>query len=326
MHILARIALWSIATISALVIFGVQIGVPLELMCIGLLIPALLVYPLHILNRNTITPPYGALTPFNFSSYMGVYAANLIGPLCYALLFLNVLWALRWLAGVDFVVSNIYGLDAGNITFLRDCFAAHPIVEGRSTCNVLASFLGNSWPLYVHAPGAILCLVIGPCQLNGWIRSLYGHKIHKFLGYTYVLCTLMATVGAIGLMIQTTSGMAASTGFMALAVLWNFTLFKGVSYARAGNIELHREWMIRNYWYTFSAVPFRFLPAIFLTLGVPPEGNVAYSVGTWLTVLITALASEKFLELTRVQGVASLSKSVDVKNEAFDAGGAVGLE
>ena len=287
-----------VGTTCGMLIFSVQISMPLGLMCIGLLIPALLVYPLHALNPEIKAPKY-ALTPFNFFSYMGMYAAVLIGPLCYALLMLNVLWALRWLAGVDFVVSNIYGVDAGNITFLRDCFAAHPIVEGAPTCSVLASFLGNSWPLYVHAPGAILCLVIGPCQLNGWIRSLYGHKIHKILGYTYVLCTVMATVGAVGLMIQTTSGIIASTGFMALAVLWNFTLAKGVSYARAGNIELHREWMIRNYFYTFSAIPFRFLPGIFLALGVPPEGNAAYSVGTWLTVMITALASEKFLELTR---------------------------
>jgi hypothetical protein len=51
----------------------------------------------------------------------------------------------------------------------------------------------------------------------------------------------MATVGAIGLMIQTTSGMAASLGFMVLALLWNGTLAKGISYARAGNIKMHRE-------------------------------------------------------------------------------------
>lgn len=57
--------------------------------------------------------------------------------------------------------------------------------------------------------------------------------------------------------------------------------------------------MIRNYFYTFSAIPFRFLPGIFLVFGVPPESGIAYSVGTWLTVLLTALVSEKFLELTR---------------------------
>ena len=240
MHILARITLWLVAMISALLIFSVQVMMPAYFMVIGLLIPAVLVYPLHALNRETKEPPY-ALTPFNFSSYMGEYAAGLISPLCYALLALNVLWALRWLTGVDTVCSNIYSLTKNQTDYLRDCFTKHPVVEGAQTCSVLASFLGNPWPLYVHASGAISCLVIGPCQLNGWIRSLYSHKLHKILGYSYVLCTLMATVGAIGLMIQTTSGMAASLGFMVLALLWNGTLAKGISYARAGNIKMHRE-------------------------------------------------------------------------------------
>ena len=69
--------------------------------------------------------------------------------------------------------------------------------------------------------------------------------------------------------------------------------------ARAKNIAMHREWMIRNYTYTFAAVPFRFLPGIFLALGVPPESNVAYPLGAWLSVMISILVAEKFLEHTR---------------------------
>ena len=307
MHVLVRISLGLVAVTCALLIFSVQIGTEPYLMLIGLVLPALLVYPLHTLDRETTKPPF-ALTPLQFNSYLGPFAAALMEPLCWALLVINAIWAVRWLTGVDNVVSNIYSVPKNDTKFLRDCFSQHPIVEGTPTCSVLASFLGNPWPLYLHASGATTCLVIGPLQLHGYVRSLYNHQLHKYLGYTYVFCTLLATVGAVGLMVQTTSGMAASLGFMTLALIWNGTLAIGIYYARAKNTEMHREWMIRNYFYTFSAVPFRFLPGIFLALGVSSEGGVAYSVGTWLTVMITALVSEKYLDLTRK------SKPVEVIN------------
>jgi uncharacterized membrane protein len=303
MHVLARFFLGLVALACSVLIFSVQIMMPPHLMLIGLLIPALLVYPLHTLDRETKKNKY-AENPFYFNTYMGPYAAGLIGPLSYALLVLNAIWAVRWLTGVDNVASNIYSLTKNQTDYLRNCFAQHPMVEGKPTCSVLASFLGNPWPLYVHATGAVSCLIIGPIQLNGYVRSLYNHQLHKCLGYTYVFCTLLATVGAVALMVQTPSGIAAGTGFMTLALIWNGTLAKGIYYARTKNIQMHREWMIRNYFYTFSAVPFRFLPGIFLAFGVPAESGIAYSVGTWLTVMITAVVSEKYLELTReLQGV-----------------------
>ena len=311
-HILARIILWTVAILSALAIFSVQMSMPPLYMLIGLLIPGILIYPLHCIDPKTYPGQNGyAITPFSFNCYMGRYASELMQPLIYALLVINVLWALRWLFGVEFISANLYGLNATILESLYNCAAAHPYIEGPQTCNVLASFLDHPWAVYTHAIGAISCLIIGPFQLNGKIRSLMNHKLHRCLGYSYLFFTLMGTAGALALMLKTTSGVTAGLGFFFLAIAWNFSLFKGVTYARAKNITMHREWMIRNYFYTFSAIPFRFLPGIFLAFGVPPESNVAYPVGTWLTLLLTTIVSEKFLEITRNPKTTTLAERAD---------------
>jgi len=297
-HLLARIAIWATAIVSAFMIFSVQLSMAPGIMLVGLSIPLVLLLPLHYLDPKTVRGEF-AITPFSFKSYMGPYASELAMPLTYALLVLNILWAFRWLFGVENIATNLYGLSKNQTDYLKACGASHPFIESTATCNVIASFLDHPWAVYVHSIGAISCLIIGPLQLNGKIRSYMNYKIHRALGYAYVFFTLMGTIGALALMIKTTSGVSAGLGFFFLALAWNFTLSKGIYYAKKKNIRMHREWMIRNYFYTFSAIPFRFLPGIFIALGVPPEANVAYPVGTWLTLLLSALAAEKFLEFTR---------------------------
>ena len=300
MLVAVRILLATIALGCATMVFSVQVQVAPWVMVVGLAVPAILAYLLHRLDPVIPEPSARyAVTPLSFSEFMGPYAAALIGPLSYTLLAANALWALRWLLGAHFVATGIYQLDANTTNTLLECGQAHPWVEGAQSCNVIAGFLANGWPVYVHCTGAVTCLVLGPFQLNGWFRSLKEKRLHRALGYAYVVATALGTVGAVALMAQTTSGIAAATGFLALVVAWNVSLAKGISYARAKNFEMHREWMIRNYTYTFTAVPFRFLPGMFVAMGA--ESNVAYPLATWLTVMLAVLFAEKFLELTREQ-------------------------
>jgi hypothetical protein len=113
--------------------------------------------------------------------------------------------------------------------------------------------------------------------------------------------------------VQTSSGVPAGLGFLVLAILWNTTLFRGIFLARQKRIDEHREWMIRNYVLTFAAVPFRFLPGIFLAFGVKPEDGVAYPSGAWLTVLFSVIFSEWFIGFAR--------KENERTEKALDGGG-----
>ena len=228
-HVLVKITLWITAFICSLLILSVQLAQPSYYMLIGVLIPSIVIYPLHLFDPKT-TPSLNnyAITPFSFTSYMGPYAAELLAPLTYILLFLNVLWALRWLLGIENIATGLYGLTKNQTDFLYACAKKHPYVEGAQTCNVIASFLGNTWPVYLHIVGAVSCLVIGPFQLNGWCRSLKAHRLHRMLGYYYVFFTFLGTIGALGLMIQTTSGIAAGLGFLCLVIIWNVSLAKGI--------------------------------------------------------------------------------------------------
>ena len=58
--------------------------------------------------------------------------------------------------------------------------------------------------------------------------------------------------------------------------------------------------MIRQYTLTFSAIPFRFLPAVLTGFGIAPE--TAYWMGAYLTVIWGYIYGEVFVRYLRRNG------------------------
>lgn len=131
--------------------------------------------------------------------------------------------------------------------------------------------------------------VCRPIQLSQTFRSKYP-LYHKRLGYAYCVATIVGSVGALSLAVHTTNGAAASVGFLVLLLCWNLTLFRGVALAQEKCISEHRKWMLRNYAYTWGAVPFRFMPLIFASWGA--DHFTAYALGTWFTLVLMVLVGE----------------------------------
>jgi uncharacterized membrane protein len=178
---------------------------------------------------------------------------------------------------------------------LYNCGNEHPnSTFGAPLCSVLASFLQRPGWLYCHVFGAVTSLALGPFQL--WEAFRKEHPaLHKKMGYLYTITVFIGGTGSIGLIATSKTGGFAGFGFITLLICWWSTLIMGIRAATAKDYFNHHLWMVRNYTYTFSAGPFRFLPGIFNAFGTDPE--LAYPLGAWTAIIGTFIWSEYFVAM-----------------------------
>lgn len=151
-----------------------------------------------------------------------------------------------------------------------------------------------------HAVPASLALLIGPFQLAAVLRRRWP-GLHRTLGRVYLASVLVAALTSVAAALASTSGLAAQLGFLLLAAAWLYTGGQGYRMARAGRIDLHRIWMIRNYALTFAAVLLR----MFLFVGLlyrdrmDPATSLAfadiYTSSVWCSIFVSYVVAEWFV-------------------------------
>jgi uncharacterized membrane protein len=142
--------------------------------------------------------------------------------------------------------------------------------------------------LFVHAFSGGIALILGPFQFLSGLRNRRPN-LHRWMGRIYLICILFAGLSAFLIAPGMISGLVGEFGLITLAILWLWTGFMAYTNIRAGNVEIHREWMIRNYALTFAAATLR------LWLGT--------LIGTQLPFLETKYAGDfdaLFVEVYRV--------------------------
>jgi len=141
-------------------------------------------------------------------------------------------------------------------------------------------YMAHITMLILHIVGAMLAILIGPFQFLDGMRKGRLLKVHRWLGRTYLIAVLVG--GLAGLYMSTLSygGMPSHLGFASLAILWLFSGFMAYKHIRNKNIELHREWMTRNYALTFAGVMLRLWMPIFVMAGV--DFMAGYILTAWL--------------------------------------------
>jgi len=152
-----------------------------------------------------------------------------------------------------------------------------------------ARFAAYITPLLFHAGGGIVALVLGPWGFWNGLRKKH-LRLHRWMGRIYLLAVL--TGGVAGLVMATTAfgGLPTRIGFSLLDLLWLTTGVIAYLHIRRGRVQTHREWMIRNYALTFSAVTLRIWLPLFLALGYGfPE---AYMTVAWLALVPNLLIAE----------------------------------
>ena len=144
-------------------------------------------------------------------------------------------------------------------------------------------------PLLFHAGGGLLALSLGPWSFWGKFRNRYLH-LHRWMGRIYLSSVLVGGVAGFYLGATAFGGLPTSIGFCLLAALWLTTGVMAYLHIRRGAVQAHREWMIRNYALTFSAVMLRLWLPLFMALGY--EFIEAYTTVAWLCWVPNLLVAE----------------------------------
>jgi hypothetical protein len=142
--------------------------------------------------------------------------------------------------------------------------------------------------LPIHAVFGASALALGPVQFWSRVRSAKP-RVHLGMGYAYVVCCLLAGVTGVVLAFGSTAGPMAAAGFVGLGVVWIAATAHGLSLAARKRPAAHREWMIRSYALTFSAVTLRLYLPLPLLFGLDfVEGYRAISFLCWVPNLLAA--------------------------------------
>lgn len=140
-----------------------------------------------------------------------------------------------------------------------------------------------------HFVGGAFALAIGGFQLNSRLRAKF-INIHRWLGRLYVTAVFFGGISALVLVLHSSGGVAAQTGFGLLGICWILTTFLAFWNIRTGSIERHQQWMIRSYALTLAAVTLRFYLPASQSAGIPFEA--AYATIAWLCWVPNILIAE----------------------------------
>jgi len=160
--------------------------------------------------------------------------------------------------------------------------------------------LGNAYAtpfLLLHVTGGVTALLAGPVQFVRRLRARWP-ACHRAAGRIYVLgCAIGAPAGFM-LALGTTAGPVAAVGFAIPALLWPVFTWLGWRAAVERRFDAHREWMLRAYAITATAITLRLmLPAAgLLGFAFLP----AYRVIAWLAWLTNLALFEYQLRRGRV--------------------------
>lgn len=122
--------------------------------------------------------------------------------------------------------------------------------------------------LFIHAFSSGIALLLGPFQFLNRLRQRRP-VLHRWLGRIYLTGILVGGLSAFVIAPGIISGLVGQVGLSLLGVLWLWTGWNAYSTIRAGQVTLHREWMIRNFGLTFAAVTLRLWLGILIGTQVP---------------------------------------------------------
>jgi uncharacterized membrane protein len=135
--------------------------------------------------------------------------------------------------------------------------------------------------LIAHISGGSVAMLVGPWQFSRRLRRR-NLSLHRWMGRIYLLGVALGSLAGFGSALFSVGGAVTHVGFGILAVLWFFTGWMAYRYARAGRIEQHREWMIRNFSLSLAAVTLRMIYVPFFLFAMHWPFERGYVPTSWL--------------------------------------------
>jgi uncharacterized membrane protein len=151
---------------------------------------------------------------------------------------------------------------------------------------------------YVHVFSSVLALMAGLTQFSPYVLR-HHRPLHRIVGRIYVIDILIINFPAAMIMAYyANGGLPSKIAFTLLDTLWFLFTLKAFLLARQGNIKAHKEFMIRSYALTFSAITLRTWKIILTnTTDLSPE--TIYMIDGWLGFVPNLLLAEWIIRRKR---------------------------
>jgi uncharacterized membrane protein len=150
--------------------------------------------------------------------------------------------------------------------------------------------------LVLHVIGGVTALFVAPLQFVRRARVRWP-VIHRMTGRIYVAACALGAPAGFMLALGTTAGPIASVGFAIPAFLWGLFTWVGVRAAVERRFDEHRDWMLRSYAITSTAITLRLMLPASALLGF--DFLSAYRVIAWLAWMTNLLVFEFFIRRSR---------------------------
>jgi uncharacterized membrane protein YozB (DUF420 family) len=160
--------------------------------------------------------------------------------------------------------------------------------------------------LLVHITGGMVALLTGPWQFWTGFRMRYV-RLHRLTGRIFLCGVAVGSIGAYRMAIATTFGWAFGFALLALATAWVTTAGMAFYAILKGQVQVHKEWMVRAYVVTFAFVTFRVLNDYYPGARLQPDNDRAISIG-WACWVLPLLFTELILQLRRMRAASAVRR------------------
>jgi uncharacterized membrane protein len=151
--------------------------------------------------------------------------------------------------------------------------------------------------LMLHVIGGVTALLVAPLQFLPRIRMRWP-GLHRASGRIYLAACAIGAPAGFMLALGTTAGPFAAVGFAIPALLWAVFTWLGWRAAIERRFEEHREWMLRSYALTATAITLRLMLPAAGFLGF--DFLAAYRIIAWLGWLTNLALFECVIRRNRV--------------------------
>lgn len=150
--------------------------------------------------------------------------------------------------------------------------------------------------LVIHVAGGVAALLAGPVQFARRVRARWPAS-HRATGRFYVVAVAIGAPTGFVLALGTTAGPVAGAGFAIQALLWAAFTWLGWRSAAGRRFDEHRDWMLRSYAITTSAITFRLMLPASAFLGL--DFLATYRVIAWLPWIVNLALFEYHIRRSR---------------------------
>ncbi|WP_205945609.1 DUF2306 domain-containing protein [Pedobacter frigiditerrae] len=157
---------------------------------------------------------------------------------------------------------------------------------------------------YAHVFTVAFALIAGFTQFSNHILKEH-RKLHRTMGKIYVYDIFINFIPAFIMAIYANGQMPSKIAFIILDCLWLWFTYKAVAEIKKGNVRAHKNFMIRSYALTLSAVTLRLWKPLIASL-VEIDPLHLYMIISWMGFVPNLLFAEWLISRKKTKLPANL--------------------